>query len=214
MVLGRKSADDVFTARLVNIEPRRPRVHEAAGTVTATSATSLTLKNLRGEEVTFVINDKTRIVPKDAVIKKGRQSGRGRRAGLGREGDRGQGRSHQEEPGAEAALGPATSPESAVRLQRALQGVIPRKALVCHDACIPQDRLPAGGASATVIRRFPETAGLVYLVGFFFRSASLRARRRRLSRATRLVLFTISSVLPFLPSSMSTSNGSDSLGDG
>ena len=71
MVLGRKSANDVFTARLVNIEPRRPRVHEAAGTVTATSATSLTLKNLRGEVVTFVINDKTRIVPKDAVIKMG-----------------------------------------------------------------------------------------------------------------------------------------------
>jgi hypothetical protein len=68
MVLGRKSADNVFTARLVNIEPRRPRVHQAAGTVTASSATSLTLNNPRGQAVTFVINDKTRIVPKDTVI--------------------------------------------------------------------------------------------------------------------------------------------------
>ncbi len=71
MVLGHRTVDDVFTARLVNIEPRRPRVHGAAGTVTASSATSLTLKNLRGEEVTFVVNDKTRIVPKDTVIKVG-----------------------------------------------------------------------------------------------------------------------------------------------
>jgi hypothetical protein len=71
MVLGHKSADDVFTARLVNIEPRRPQVREAAGTVTAASSTSLTLDTLRGEKVTFVINDKTRIVPKDTVIKVG-----------------------------------------------------------------------------------------------------------------------------------------------
>jgi hypothetical protein len=71
MVLGRtsaKSANEVYTARLVNIEPRRPRVHQAAGTVTASSAASLTIKNLRGQDVTFVINDKTRVVPKNAVI--------------------------------------------------------------------------------------------------------------------------------------------------
>ena len=71
MVLGCKSAAEVFTARLVNIEPRRPRVHQAAGTVLAASPTSLTLTNLRGQEVTFVINDKTRFVPKGAVIKVG-----------------------------------------------------------------------------------------------------------------------------------------------
>jgi hypothetical protein len=71
LVLGRKNAGGVFTAGLVNIQPRRPRVHAAAGAVTATSATSLTLKSLRGEDVTFVVNDKTRIVPKDTVIKVG-----------------------------------------------------------------------------------------------------------------------------------------------
>ena len=71
MVLGGKAAADVFTARLVNIEPRRPRIHAAAGTVTAVSATSLSITNLRGDPVTFVINDKTRIVPKDAMIKVG-----------------------------------------------------------------------------------------------------------------------------------------------
>jgi hypothetical protein len=71
MVLGRISADKVFTARLVNIEPRRPRVHQAAGTVTASSAISLTIKNLRGQDVTFIINDKTRTVPKDAMINVG-----------------------------------------------------------------------------------------------------------------------------------------------
>ena len=53
MVLGHMSGKDVFTAKLVNIEPRRPRVHEAAGTVTAVSATSLTVNNLRGEKVDF-----------------------------------------------------------------------------------------------------------------------------------------------------------------
>ncbi len=70
-VLGGKPAAGVFTARLVNIEPRRPRIHAAAGTVTAVSATSLSITNLRGDLVTFVINDKTRIVPKDAVIQVG-----------------------------------------------------------------------------------------------------------------------------------------------
>jgi hypothetical protein len=71
VVLGSKSAGGVFTARLVNIEPRHPRLHQAAGTVTASSAASLTLKNLRGQEVTFVINNKTRIVPREVVIRKG-----------------------------------------------------------------------------------------------------------------------------------------------
>jgi hypothetical protein len=71
IVLGREPAGGAFSARLVNIEPRRPQVHQAAGTVTASSATSLTLKNLRGLEVTFVINAKTRIVPKDSVIRVG-----------------------------------------------------------------------------------------------------------------------------------------------
>lgn len=75
LVLGGGASAEAFTARLVIIEPRRPRIHTAAGTVTAVSATSLSITNLRGDAVTFVINDKTRILPKDAKIEVGDKVG-------------------------------------------------------------------------------------------------------------------------------------------
>lgn len=70
-VVGRAEKDAPLRARLVNIEPRRPKIHRILGTVTEASEESITVKNLKGESVTILVNDKTRIVPKDAEIEKG-----------------------------------------------------------------------------------------------------------------------------------------------
>lgn len=70
-VLGRAVQGGEPVARLVNIEPRRPKVVRLAGTVTHADNNRLTIDTLKGDSVTLTLNDKTRFIPADAKPKKG-----------------------------------------------------------------------------------------------------------------------------------------------
>ena len=68
-VVGLARKDAPLLAKVVNIQTQRPKIHRLMGTVKAAGKDTITVKTLKGESVIVKLNDKTRIVPKDAQIK-------------------------------------------------------------------------------------------------------------------------------------------------